>query len=150
MTASVSLPERLLCDTSFVAASAKRSARPDQSAHWPSETVGRVNAAILAISVITLAEARYGYLNAGWGAQRIEREEHRLAGFLQIPLDLTIVDEWARLKLLSRQNGWNLADNDLWIAATASARGHALVTCDSDQARIRDRHLEVLHLPVSP
>jgi predicted nucleic acid-binding protein len=57
----------------------------------------RIDACILAISVITLAEARYGYLNAGWGAVRIEREERRLAGFLQIPLDLTIVDEWARL-----------------------------------------------------
>ena len=109
-----------------------------------------LDAAILAISVITLAEARYGYRNAGWGASRIEREERRLAGFLQIPLDLTIIDEWARLKVVSRQNGWNLADNDLWIAATASAREHPLVTCDGDQARIADPSLEVLHLPVSP
>jgi predicted nucleic acid-binding protein len=115
--------------------------------HWPKQTLDRIDGAILAISVITLAEARYGYLNAGWGAARIEREERRLAGFLQIPLDLTIVDEWARLKVLSRLNGWNVADNDLWIAATASARGHALVTCDADQARIDDPALEVVHLP---
>lgn len=150
MSGSTSPPERLLCDTSFVAASAKRSARPDQFAHWASETIARLDAAILAISVITLAEARYGYLNAGWGTSRIEREEHRLAGFLQVPLDLATLDEWARLKVLSRQHGWNLADNDLWIAATASARGHALVTCDGDQARIVDPSLEVLHLPVAP
>lgn len=150
MSGSTPPPERILCDTSFVAASAKRSVRPDQFAHWPSETVERVDTAILAISVITLGEARYGYLKATWGASRIEREERRLAGFLQIPLDLTIIDEWARLKVLSRQHGWNLADNDLWIAATASARGHALVTCDGDQARIADSRLEVLHLPVAP
>jgi len=141
-------PERLLCDTSFVAASAKRLARPDQLAPWPSAIVRRIDAAILAISVITLAEARYGYLNAGWGASRIAREEHRLGGFLQIPLDLAIIDEWARLKVLSKQSGWNLADNDLWIAATASARGYALVTCDGDQARIADPNLEVLHLRI--
>ncbi len=147
MSVSASPPERLLCDTSFVGASAKRSAQPDRFSHWPKQTLDRIDAAILAISVITLAEARYGYLNAGWGAARIEREERRLAGFLQIPLDLTIVDEWARLKVLSRQNGWNVADNDLWIAATASARGHALVTCDADQARIDDPALEVVHLP---
>jgi len=96
-----------------------------------------------------LAEARFGYLNAGWGAARIEREEHRLASFLQLPLDATILDEWARLKLLTRQNGWNVADNDLWIAATASARRHALVTCDADQARIDDPRLEVVHLSLS-
>lgn len=147
MSAPARPPERLVCDTSFVAASAKRSAQPERFAHWPSETVARIDAAILAISVITLAEARFGYLHAGWGPARIEREEHRLAGFLQLPLDLTIIDEWARLKVLSRQTGWNLADNDLWIAATASARGHALATCDGDQARIVDPGLEVLHLP---
>jgi predicted nucleic acid-binding protein len=139
--------ERLVCDTSFVGHSAKRSARPERYVHWPAETLARIDAAILAISVITLAEARYGYLNAGWGPARIDREERRLAGFLQIPLDPTVVDEWARLRVLSRQNGWNVGDNDLWIAATASARRHALVTCDADQARIVDPGLEVLHLP---
>lgn len=147
MSVSASPPERLLCDTSFVGASAKRLAQPDRFSHWPEQTLDRIDAAILAISVITLAEARYGYLNAGWGAPRVDREERRLASFLQIPLDLTVVDEWARLKVLSRQNGWNVADNDLWIAATASARGHALVTCDADQARIADPTLDVLHLP---
>ncbi len=149
MSASPPPPERLLCDTSFVGASAKRSAQPGRFSHWSTQTLDRIDSAILAISVITLAEARYGYLNAGWGAARVEREERRLASFLQIPLDPTIVDEWARLKVLSRQHGWNLADNDLWIAATASARGHTLVTCDGDQARIVDSKLEVLHLPAS-
>lgn len=147
MSVSALPPERLVCDTSFVGATAKRSAQPDRFSHWPKQTLDRIDAAILAISVITLAEARYGYLNAGWGPARVEREERRLAGFLQIPLDLTIVDKWARLKVLSRQNGWNVADNDLWIAATASARGHALVTCDADQARIDDPAVEVVHLP---
>jgi predicted nucleic acid-binding protein len=147
VSASAAVPERLLCDTSFVGASAKRTAQPGRFSHWLKQTLDRIDGAILAISVITLAEARYGYLNAGWGAARIEREERRLASFLQIPLDLTIVDEWARLKVLSRQNGWNVSDNDLWIAATASARGHPLVTCDADQARIADPGLEVLHLP---
>ena len=143
-------PERLVCDTSFVGVIARRSARPAEFGRWPRETIARLDAAILAISVITLAEARFGYLSAGWGPSRIDREDRRLASFLQIPLDDTVIDEWARLKVLSRKNGWNVADNDLWIAATASARGHALVTCDGDQARIDDPSLEVLHLSVSP
>jgi len=140
-------PERLLCDTSFVGASAKRPARSAGFTRWPTETVRRIDAGILAISVITLAEARYGYRNADWEPARIEREERRLAGFLQIPLDPFVVDEWARLRLSSKQNGWNVGDNDLWIAATASARGYPLVTCDGDQARIADPSLEVIHLP---
>lgn len=138
-------PEQLLCDTSFVAI----SARPRQTTSWPRATRQRIDGAILAISVITLAEARYGYLNAKWGDRRIQREERRLANFLRVPLDLAVIDEWARLKVLSRQNGWNLADNDLWIAATASARGLPLLTCDADQGRISDPQLEILHLPVA-
>jgi predicted nucleic acid-binding protein len=78
---------------------------------------------------------------------RIEREEQRLASFLRVPLDEDILDEWARLRDLSERSGWNITDNDLWIAATASARGYPLVTCDSDQARIADPSLAILHLP---
>jgi predicted nucleic acid-binding protein len=143
-----STPERLVCDTSFVGASAKRAAHPERFAHWSSEALDRVDGAILAISVITLAEARFGYLNAGWGTGRIEREERRLASFLQLPLDPMVIDEWARLKDLSHRKGWNVTDNDLWIAATATARGHPLVTCDKDQARIDDAALGVLYLPM--
>lgn len=96
--------------------------------------------------MITLAEARYGYLNAHWGESRIAREEQRLATFLHIPLDGSILDEWARLKHLSKQSGWNISDNDLWITATACTRGYPLVTCDSDQARIVDSRLTIIHL----
>jgi len=149
VSAPASPPERLVCDTNFVGHSAKRAARPERYAHWPADALARIDAAILAISVMTLAETRFGYLNAGWGAQRVEREEQRLAGFLQIPLDGATLDEWARLKVLSRQKGWNVADNDLWIAATASTRGYPLVTCDADQARIDDPKLDVLH-PSAP
>jgi predicted nucleic acid-binding protein len=116
-------------------------------AHWPVPVVARVERAILAISVVTLAEARYGYRNANWGQARIEREEQRLASFLRVPLDEAILDEWARLRDLSERSGWNITDNDLWIAATASTRGYPLVTCDGDQARIADPSLAVLHLP---
>lgn len=143
-------PEVVVCDSSFVGAVARRAAHPDQFVHWPHQTIVRIDAAILAISVITLAESRFGYANANWGQARIAREEHRLAGFLQLPLDMTVVDEWARLKTLSKQHGWNVGDNDLWIAATAAARRHALVTCDQDQARISDPALEVLYLSLEP
>ncbi|MGO9247442.1 MAG: type II toxin-antitoxin system VapC family toxin [Solirubrobacteraceae bacterium] len=117
------MAERILCDTSFVGWSAKRATDPGRFAHWPVPVVERVERAILAISVVTLAEARYGYRNANWGQVRIEREEQRLASFLRVPLDEAILDEWARLRDLSERSGWNITDNDLWIAATASTRG---------------------------
>jgi hypothetical protein len=70
--------------------------------------------------------------------------------YLHIPLDLAVVDEWARLRDLSESNAWNVSDNDLWIAATASARGFPLVTCDRGQARIADPALEIIYLPPNP
>ena len=141
------VPEVLVCDSSFVGVAAKRSAHLDQFSHWSEQTVARIDSAILAISVITLAESRFGFASAGWGRTRIAQEEQRLAGFLQLPLDMAVVDEWAHLKVASKRSGWNVGDNDLWIAATAASRRHALVTCDQDQGRIEDPDLEVLYLP---
>ncbi|MGI8845849.1 MAG: hypothetical protein ACR2HC_06720 [Thermoleophilaceae bacterium] len=79
--------ERLLCDTSFHAHAKKRAQAPERYEHWAPETIERIDAAILAISVMTLAEARYGYLKAGWGERRIAEEEGRLAAYLLVPLD---------------------------------------------------------------
>jgi predicted nucleic acid-binding protein len=145
-----SAPELLLCDTSFVAHVGARRAQPQRYRHWDEEDIERIEAAILAISVVSLAEARFGYLNANWGQSRIAAEERRLASFLQVPLDLPDLDEWARLKDLARRTGIAISDNDLWIAATASTRSHPLVTCDQDQKRL-EPHLSVpvIYLPPS-
>lgn len=150
MSVPSAVPEVVVCDSSFVGATARRATHPDQFAHWPQQTIARIESAILAISVITLAESRFGFASANWGPAKIAREEQRLAGFLQLPLDMSVVDEWARLKTLSKQNGWNVGDNDLWIAATAGSRRHALVTCDQDQSRITDPGVEVIYLPLTP
>ena len=61
----------------------------------------RIDAARTAISVITLAEARFGCLKADWGPRRIAHEERRLQAWGQLPLDEEIVDEWARLRAAS-------------------------------------------------
>jgi predicted nucleic acid-binding protein len=140
-------PERLLCDTSFVGHIAKRKAYPDRYDHWDESTVARIEKAVLEISVMTLAEARFGYLKSGWGSAKIQAEEARLASFVQIPLDVPLLDEWAELRLLREQQGWGIGDNDLWIAATASTRNRPLVTCDAGQARLEAHpSLEVIFL----
>ncbi len=141
-------PERLLCDTSFVAHVRARRAKPERYRHWDADLLKRIDTSILAISVISLAEARYGYLNAGWGPKRIAEEERRLASFLQLPLTANDLDEWARLRHLCKEEGLSMSDNDLWIAAAAITRTHPLVTCDKDQERLEQGSaLEVIYLP---
>jgi len=144
-------PEWLLCDTSFVGHVGARRARPQRYEHWSREVIDRIDNAVLAISVVTLAEARFGYLNAEWGERRIANEERRLASFLQIPLDFPDLDEWARLRDYSKRQGIAIGDNDLWIAATASTRNLDLVTCDEDQKRLDEvLSISVVYLPPDP
>jgi predicted nucleic acid-binding protein len=140
--AEQSSPEILLCDSSFIAPLVALRTHPERYRHWDEETIQRVDAAILAISVVTLAEARFGYRKGGWGKRKVDEWELRFASFLQIPIDFPDLDEWARLKDLAKRGGIAISDNDLWIAATASTRGHPLVTCDKDQLRL-DPHLPV-------
>lgn len=51
-------------------------------------------------------------------------------------------DHYARLKREAERKGTPLDENDLWIAATASAIGATLVTTDSDFLRLSGLRLE--------
>jgi tRNA(fMet)-specific endonuclease VapC len=139
--------EILICDTSFVSHEWRRSQVPARYHHWDVATVRRVDRALLAISVVTIAEMRFGQLRGGWGARRISRAERALAMFLPITIDDPQLDEWARLRNAATARGIAIGDNDLWIAATASVREQVLITCDRDHVRIaRDLPVEVVYL----
>jgi predicted nucleic acid-binding protein len=139
--------ETLVCDTSFVSHDWRRLRVPDRYRHWDAATVSRLDAARLAISVVTIAEVRFGQLRGRWGDRRIARSERMLARFMPLTLDDPQLDEWARLRNAARAGGIAIGDNDLWIAATASVRETVLVTCDRDHLRIaRDLPVEVMYL----
>lgn len=75
------------------------------------------------------------------------RAELLLGAFVPLTIDDSDIEEWSRLMAAARAKGVKLSDNDLWTAATASTRGHALVTCDRDHLRIaRDLPVEVVYL----
>jgi predicted nucleic acid-binding protein len=111
-----------------------------------------VDAAIRAITPFTQAEVRSGAIKAGWGERRVTEVMRALEACLLIPLDPSTVEEWARLRTKAESAGvGGLSDNDLWIAATASARLLPLVTADRDQARLEPLlNIEVVWLPPDP
>src|SRR4051794_4266748 len=118
-------PETILCDTSFVSIVQKKGISPD----WPEEVRQRLDNAVLAINIVTLAELRAGHIEAEWGARRREEAESLIASYLLVPLDMRIVDECARLRAACKRGGIGVPDNDIWIAATANTRSWALASC---------------------
>lgn len=139
---------KLICDTSFVGHLARRVRNPGPYAHWES-AMDRIDPSDPAVSVVTLAETRSGYLSAGWSLPRIVEVERRLVRFDPIPIRRAYVDEWARLRVGVKRRGISLSDNDLRVAATANVLGHDLVTCDRDHTRIAS-HLDVEVLYLQP
>jgi predicted nucleic acid-binding protein len=138
--AAEAAPETILCDTSFVSV-VQSAARPRNSASiaaWPGETRDRLNASILAISVITLAELRDGHIWGKWLPARRAQAERVIASYLLVPLDMAIVDCCAELRAVCRGRGVTVPDNDVWIAATAITRDWPLVSCDGHFDAIPD------------
>lgn len=139
--------ETLICDTSFVRHVSRWLQAPARYEHWDVAMVARVESALLAISVVTIAEVRFGQLRGGWGARKIVESERDLARFLPLTIDDSQLHEWARLRDAAMAKGVAISDNDLWIAATASVRESGLVTCDRDHVRIAgDLPVDVVYL----
>ena len=71
---------------------------------------------------------------ADWGSPRRERVEAAISATTVVPVTDALLSAMAELRAECRRTGHPLADpfhgNDLWIAATASHIGAALVTAD--------------------
>ena len=131
------VPETLLVDTSYLGVVQAAIRRPYLTAAWPTQTVTRIASAVLAISVITIAEERAGEIKAGWGAASVAHAAQRRKSFLLLPLDAGILEQWAALDAHCKSQGIRgCDDNDLWIVATGVERNITLITCDKNQAAV--------------
>jgi predicted nucleic acid-binding protein len=92
----------------------------------------------IAVSIITIGELRAGVL----AAADINTRDRRLTTLMRalelqpIPVDESVADAWARLRILLRDHGLRMAVNDSWIAATALALGVPVVTQDADYLQL--------------
>ena len=139
--------ETLIFDSSVVGRVGRQGRGLSLGARLAGEDVARFEAASWAISIVTIAEARAGYRIAEWGSRRVTNAELLLGLFVPLTIDDGDIEEWSRLMAAAGAKGIKLSDNDLWIAATASTRGHALITCDRDHERIAaELPVEVVYL----
>jgi len=89
------------------------------------------------ISVVTVGETLGFAKQRGWGAERVELLRALLAELVIVDInDREVLERYADLQAESRKNGWNLSDNDKWIAATASVTDATLLTTDRDFERV--------------
>ena len=118
---------RGIADTSVFIA--RESGRPLAETDLPDE---------LAISVITVGELRSGVL----AAVDVETRDRRLATLSEalaldpLPVDQSVAETWARLRVLLRDMQKRMPVNDSWIAATAMSLGIPVVTQDEDYVEV--------------
>ncbi len=80
----------------------------------------------LAVSFMTVAELLEGAALAGWGSRRKAALQTMVRGLLVLHSDPTTCECWADVRVQRPAQPIGVAD--AWIAATAMARGIALVT----------------------
>ncbi len=69
-----------------------------------------------------------------------------MAAYLLVPVDPEVLDCYVNLRARYFRE---IGENDLWIAATAKARGWPLVACDLHYCRLKDE-IELVYLPQKP
>ena len=123
-----------LLDTSIVSAFMRRT--PELHRH----TAAIDTSDEVVISVVTRGEIRFGLSRLPEGARRrrlASEAETLLSHLPSIPVNDAIAEQYAMCKRDAERTGTPLADNDLWIAATAVELGAVLVTADSDFGNLR-------------
>lgn len=100
----------------------------------------------IAVSIITIGELRAGVLSAVDVDARDRRLRTLTAALAldPVPVDGTVSEAWARLRVILRDQQKRMPVNDSWIAATAMALRVPVVTQDADYVDVPG--LEVLRV----
>lgn len=78
-----------------------------------------VEGTTLALSFTTVGELWYGAAKCGWGERRRGELQAALRPYAVLPYTRELSRVWGELKATLEATGAPIADNDLWIAATA-------------------------------
>lgn len=83
------------------------------------------------ISIVTVGEIRRIALRNAWGPKKMQFAEQLVTELVVVDIDDDILHRYAQIG--SRlAKGRTIGDNDVWIGATASAKGAILLTTDRD------------------
>jgi tRNA(fMet)-specific endonuclease VapC len=89
------------------------------------------------ICVVTVGECLAFARRRNWGVAKLDALHELLREFVVVDINSReVLDRYAELSAAGVSKGWNLGENDLWIAATASAANALLLTTDADFDRV--------------
>lgn len=118
--------DRVLVDTNVVS---WVGARRGRHAEWAAALVGRRPF----VSFVTVGEIVRGGVRAGWSDVKLGEWERRLRAYTVIPGTIPIARAYGQVGARYYRQ---IADNDLWIAATALAYSLPLATADRQLAAV--------------
>lgn len=104
-------------------------ARRGRHADWAAALVGRRPF----VSFVTVGEILRGGVMAGWSDERMGEWERRLRVYTVIPGSILVARGYGRIAARYYRQ---MADNDLWIAATALAYDLPIATADEGLAAV--------------
>lgn len=85
------------------------------------------------ISVVTVGEVLGFGRQRDWGDAKIAAVRQLLTELVVVDINhVDVLERYAILRGMARKGGWNLSQNDTWIAATASVTDATLLTTDRD------------------
>lgn len=85
------------------------------------------------ISIVTVGECRAFAAHRSWGDNKQALLDAILHELVIVDINNgTVLRAYANIHVYLTKNGRNVAHNDIWIAATASATGALLLTTDKD------------------
>jgi predicted nucleic acid-binding protein len=123
---NVDLANRVLVDTNVVSWIGAARGRHGE---WASALVGRR----AFVSFVTVGEILRGGVRAGWSDAKVGEWERRLRVYTVIPGSVVVARAYARIGARFYRQ---VADNDLWIAATALAYDLPIATADEQLGTI--------------
>lgn len=96
------------------------------------------------ISVVSVGEVLAFSLRNGWQKKKLDRMNELLSELVEVDISPAITRRWAELDTFAKKHGRAIADNDLWIAASAVIADATLITTDNDFEPLQEAGLKVV------
>ena len=94
------------------------------------------------ISIISVGELLAFAEQRSWGSAKVDRLKELVQELIVVDVrNRSVMDRYAEIDTYMVRHGHVVGDNDVWIAATASAAGSVLLTTDRDFDPMHERFL---------